>query len=172
MSGLTGRLNPVLWLGLPALACAAGSLVLATPVRIFNLGLPEPVFALVPAFAWAVIRPSVLPPFVLVALGLFLDALWGGPFGLWPLCLLAAYAPVLMARAFLTGQDFVVLWVWYAAACALAFGVGFVVISARAERAAWRWSAARLVQFLVSAALFPLAHRLIVRYEDADVRFR
>ena len=171
MSGTPGaRLNPLLWLGLPALACAAASLVLATPLRVVGLQLPEPVFALVPAFAWAAIRPSVLPPFVLLALGLFLDILWGGPLGLWPVCLLAAYAPVLLARRFLSGQDFVVMWALYAGACAIAFAVGYLVISARAG------DPPALIgvfwQFLVSAALFPFAQLLIVRYEDADVRFR
>ncbi|MHB8530869.1 MAG: hypothetical protein ACYC8V_15325 [Caulobacteraceae bacterium] len=168
--GLSGRLNPVLWLGVPMLSCAIASLLLALPIRIFGLQLPEPVFAMAPAFAWAMIRPSILPPFALLLLGLFQDGLWGAPFGLWPLCLLAVYAPVLLARAFLSGQEFVVLWVWYAAACALGFVVGFVFSSARAGASpdviglAW--------QFLVTVAIFPLAHRLIALCEEADVRFR
>ncbi len=47
------------------------------------LQLPEPVFPMAPAFAWAMIRPSVLAPLVLLVMGLFLDLLWGGPIGLW-----------------------------------------------------------------------------------------
>ena len=163
-------LNPVLWLGAPMLVCAVASVIFALPLRVAGLQLPEPVFALVPAFAWAVIRPSFLPPFALLTLGLFLDLLWGGPLGLWPLCLLAAYGPVLFGRRILSGQGYVVLWAWYVAACALAFGAGFAVISLRAGvkpgliGVGW--------QFLVSAALFPFAYGLIERYEDADVRFR
>jgi rod shape-determining protein MreD len=168
--GLSGRLNPVMWLGVPMILCAVASVVLATPFRLFGQQLPEPVFALVPAFAWAVIRPSILPPFALLVLGVFLDALWGSPLGLWPVCLLAAYAPVLIARPFLTGQEFVVMWVWYAIACALAFAVGYLLIAARAGAAPGFLGV--VWQFLVSAALFPLAHRLIATYEDADVRFR
>jgi len=163
-------LNPLTWLGLPVLACAVASLILAVPLRAWGLRLPEPVFALAPAFAWAVIRPSVLPPFVLVALGLFLDVLWGAPTGFWAVCLLAGYAPVLFLRSILAGQSFGVMWAWYAAACAFAFLVGVYAISLDAgstpSMIAVGW------QFLVTAALYPIAHWLIERYQDADVRFR
>jgi rod shape-determining protein MreD len=171
MSGATASpLNPFAWLGGPMALAAVAQLLFALPVRVFGLQPPEPVFALVPAFAWAVIRPSVLPPFALLALGLYLDALLGGPLGLWPLCLLAAYAPVLAARRFLLGQGLIVLWVWYAGACAAAMAVGVMFMLLRTGAApgpvgvAWQW--------LASAALFPFAFRLAQAYEDADVRFR
>ncbi|MGH7011280.1 MAG: hypothetical protein ACREEX_10630 [Caulobacteraceae bacterium] len=169
-ANVSARLDPLRWLGLPLLACAAASLVLATPIRLFGLQLPEPVFPMVPAFAWAMIRPSVLPAFALFALGLFLDLLWGAPLGLWPLVLLAAYAPTLIGRSFVAGQEFIVQWAWYGAACAVGLGAGWLFMLVHSGEAAsfvglfW--------QFVVSAALFPLAWRLIVAFEDADVRFR
>ena len=164
------RFNPLLGLGAPMAACAAASLVFALPLEVFGLRPPEPVFALAPAFAWGMSRPSIWPPFALLALGLFLDGLWGGPVGLWPLALLAAYAPVLFARAFLSAQGYWGLWAWYAAACAAALATGFVFTTLRAGVApgligvGW--------QFLVTVALFPFANRLIERYEEADTRFR
>jgi rod shape-determining protein MreD len=164
------RFNPLLWLAGPMAACAAASLVFAMPLEAFGLRPPEPVFALVPAFAWGMSRPSVLPPVALVILGLFLDGLWGGPAGLWPLALLAAYAPVMFARIFLSAQGFWELWAWYAAACAAALATAYLLASLRAGVAAdlvgvgW--------QFAVTVALFPFANRLIERYEDADRRFR
>ena len=86
-------------------------MLLGTPFRVFGLRLPEPVFPMVLAFAWAVIRPSMIAPFVLLALGLFLDLYWGGPFGLWALALLAAYAMVLLGvRSIMSGQSRLVLW--------------------------------------------------------------
>jgi rod shape-determining protein MreD len=164
------RFNPVLWLGAPMAMCAAASLIFALPLEVFGLRLPEPVFAVVLAFAWGMIRPSILPPFALLVLGLYLDLLWGGPLGLWPLALLAAYAPVLFARAFLSARGFWGLWGWYAGACAAALATGLLFTILRAGIApnlvgvAWQW--------LATAALFPFANRLIERYEDADVRFR
>ena len=164
------QLNPLRWLGGPLLLCVVATLVLATPIRVFGLALPEPVFGLVPAFAWAMIRPSILPPFALLLLGLYMDVLWGGPTGLWPACLLVAYAPVLVLRNVLAGQGFIIMWAWYAAACALAFGFGIYLLMLDSGEVpnliAVGW------QFLVTAALYPFAHTLIERYEDADVRFR
>jgi rod shape-determining protein MreD len=171
MTSVTVRpLNPVAWLGAPAFACAVASLAFALPFSLFGLRLPEPVFAFVPAFSWAIIRPSVLPPFVLLLLGLYLDLLWGGPLGLWPVCLLAAYAPVLFGRAFLSGMGFWSLWGWYIVTCAAALAIGWLLVDIKAG------AAPNLIalggQFLATGALFPFAFGLIERYEDADVRFR
>lgn len=164
------QLNPLLWLGLPLLVCMIASYLFAIPIRAWGLQLPEPVFGLVPAFAWAMIRPSVAPPFALMLLGLYCDWLWGTPTGFWPACLLAAYAPVLMLRNVLAGQGFVAMWIWYAGSCALAFAVGTYLLTLDSgsvpSLVAIGW------QFLVTAALYPFAHSLIERYEDADVRFR
>ncbi len=164
------RLNPLLWLGAPMAACAAASLVFAVPLEVCGLRPPEPVFALVPAFAWGMSRPSILPPFALLALGLFLDGLWGGRVGLWPLALLAAYAPVLFARAFLSARGFWGLWAWYAAACAAALATAYLFVSLRSGVAPYLIGVSW--QFLATVALFPFANRLIERYEEADTRFR
>ena len=158
------------WLGVPMATSLLTALVFATPVRVLGLQAPEPVFALVPAFAWALIRPSVWPPVALVVLGLCFDLLWGAPLGLWPLCLLAAYAMIFFARGVLSGQEFWVLWAWYGAACAVAEGLGLALMAARVDHTPSLVGAA--LQWAVSAALFPFAWRLIERYEDADIRFR
>jgi len=168
--GAARPMNPVGWLGLPLLAAVVATVILATPIRFFGFALPEPVFPLALAFAWALIRPSVLPPFALLLLGLFLDVFWGGPQGLWPLCLLAAYASVLAVRRLIMGHEFLVVALWYGASTAVAFGAGFVLMTMAAGQSpslfALGW------QYLATLILFPFAHRLIERYEDADVRFR
>jgi rod shape-determining protein MreD len=164
------RLDPLQWLGLPLIVALAVTLFLATPLRVYGLQLPEPVFPMVLAFAWAVIRPSVIAPFLLLATGLLLDLFWGGPAGLWAVALLVTYGLVLAVRATLTGRGAVVLWIWYGAACALAFGVGTLVTLMKTGSIPaplplfW--------QFLVTLLLYPFAHTLIERFEDADVRFR
>jgi rod shape-determining protein MreD len=169
--GSARRLNPLGWLGAPMFMCALATVVMATPLRIFGLALPQPVFPLVTAFAWALIRPSVLPPFALLAMGLFLDAFWDGPQGLWPLCLLTAYAAVLLGRRLILGQEVIVTWAWYAATIAAAFAVGFVLMTMDAS-APPNLIALFLMYYLPTLVLFPFAHRLVQRYEDADVRFR
>ncbi len=164
------RASPLIWTGVPMALCTAASLVFALPLQVFGLRPPEPVFALILSFAWGMTRPSILSPLALLVLGLFLDGLWGDPAGLWPLALLAAYAPVLFARVFLSARGAWELWAWYAAACAVGLGAGLALIALRAgvvpNLVGVGW------QFLATAALFPFANRLIQRYEDADRRFR
>ncbi|HEY2178700.1 MAG TPA: hypothetical protein VGH15_08980 [Caulobacteraceae bacterium] len=163
-------LSPLVWYGVPAAAALAASLILATPVRVAGLQAPEPVFALVPAFAWAMARPSIVPPLVLTGLGLALDLLWGGPLGLWPTCLLAAYALVFAARRILSGREFLGLLAWYAAACATAMMVGMVLTSLRAGRVPALLGVGE--QLLITVVLFPFAWRLIERYEASETRYR
>ncbi len=139
-------------------------------MRVAAMQMPEPVFGLAPAFAWAMIRPSVLPAVALLLLGLFQDLLWNTPLGFWPLCLLSVHALTLIVRASLSGQSYWVLWGWFGAGCALAFGVG-VVLSTIASGTVPALTGVA-AQWLVSAALYPFADHLINRYDDADVRFR
>ena len=166
----TQPLSSPFWIGLPALVCVAATILLGTPLRVFGLALPEPVFPVVVAFAWAVIRPSILGPFVLLALGLFLDLFWGGPLGLWAASLLAAYGLTLFARSLLVGQATGTLAAWYVAAAGLAFTAAYL-FTMLGSKVTPNLLAAGL-QLAVTLALFPLAYRLIVRFEDADVRFR
>lgn len=150
--------------------CMAASLVFATPIKVFGVQLPEPVFAMVPAFAWGVIRPSILAPFVLLAMGVFLDALWGTALGFWALCLLATYTGVVVTRSMMSGQSSAVMWVWYGAVTALGLATGYVFTIFQSKSAPG--GVVVLWQFAWTAILYPFAHRLIDRFEDADVRFR
>lgn len=168
--GAVQRLNPLTWLGLPALACVAASLLVAAPLEVSGFGLPEPVFALVPAFAWALIRPSVAAPFVLVLLGLFEDLLVGERLGLWPCALLGAYGAACLARPVLSGQSFWTLWGWFLGANALAFALAFALVTLAAGRAPDL--AGLILQYAATGALFWFAWRLIDTYDDADIRFR
>jgi rod shape-determining protein MreD len=103
-------------------------------------------------------------------LGVGQDLLWGAPLGFWPLCLLTAYGLIFLVRVILSGQDFWILWRWYAAACAAAMATGVVLTLARAGEAPSLIGVA--LQFAVTVVLFPFAWALVERYEDADVRFR
>ena len=157
-------------MGGPALVALAATLVLGTPLRVFGLSLPEPVFPMVLAFAWPMIRPSVLGPFILLGCGFLLDLFWGDRPGLWGLSLLIAYAGALVGRSLLAGQGPGVLWGWYAAVVATAFGAAYLFVMLATHVAPDPTSV--LLQSVVTVALFPFARRLIERFEDADVRFK
>jgi rod shape-determining protein MreD len=170
-SGAAARgLAPWRWLGLPMLQVMGLTVLFALPLRFWGFALPEPVFALPVVFAWAVIRPAMLGPVAVMILGLFLDLLWGSPTGFWAVCLLAPYGAVLAGRSMLAGQSQLMTFVWYAGATALALGAGYLFTMLDTRNAPdpikvfW--------QFLATVVLYPIANRLIDRFEDADVRFR
>jgi rod shape-determining protein MreD len=154
----------------PALIAVALTIVLATPVEMFGLTLPEPVLPLVLAFAWPLIRPSMLAPGVLFALGLFLDIFWGGALGTWPLALITVYAIVLGSRNLLAGQETRVLFAWYAICCAIAFFLVYLIVSMEAGRAPSL--IALLWQVVPTLVFFPAADWMVQRFDDGDVRFR
>ena len=163
-------LHPMVWLGAPALVCAGLTMLFAVPLRVFGLGLPEPVFGLVLAFAWPIIRPSVLAPFVLLVYGLFTDLYWGSPTGLWGLSLLVAYAGALSVRGLMQGQSPLVTWLWFATIGAVAMATAYFLSVLSSLNTPSLIAVA--LQYLVTVALYPFAGRLIERFEDADVRFR
>jgi rod shape-determining protein MreD len=163
-------LNPFTWLLLPALACFLASWLLTAPLRVLGFGLPEPVFAVMLAFAWALVRPSLLAPFALLGLGLALDLLWYAPLGFWGLCLLLGYAAVAATRPLISGQGYAIAWGWYAAVTVFVLGLGylFTMMDARSMPSLWAVGS----QALFTALLYPIAARLIAHFEESDPRFR
>ena len=163
-------LEPWRWLGVPMVQAIIATILFGIPLRAFGMQLPQPVFPMVLAFAWAVIRPSMLAPFGVLLLGLFLDVFWGGPMGLWAVCLLIAYGLALAGRTMMAGQNQLVLWGWYGLATATAMVAGylFVMLDSKSTPGivALAW------QFVATIVLYPFGQRLIDLFEDADVRFR
>ena len=162
--------GPLQWIVYPALIAIGITILLAIPLRLFGLNLPEPVFPLVLAFAWPLIRPSMLAPVVLFGLGVFLDLFWGGMLGLWPLSLLAVYGVILLTANLLAGQATIVLFALYVASTGLAFFLAYMITTLSLGNAPSL--PAVLGQVVPTLLLFPLADWLIQRFDDADVRFR
>jgi len=162
--------GPQQWILLPALVVLVVTLILATPIKVFGLTLPEPVMPLVLAFAWPLIRPSVLAPIALLIVGVVVDLFWGNRLGLWPLGLLAAYAVVLLSRPFIAGQDTRLLFAWYSGVSALAFFIVYLVTSITAGQPPSL--IALFFQYLPTVLVFPAANWLIERFDDGDLRFR
>ncbi|WP_396592831.1 hypothetical protein [Brevundimonas sp. R86498] len=162
--------GPAQWVFYPALVVIAITVILATPVELFGLKLPEPVLPLVLAFAWPLIRPSMVAPAVLFGLGLFLDLFWGGTLGLWPLCLLSVYGVVLASRSLLAGQETQILFVWYATCALVAFLLAYLIVTVITGRAPSLLSL--LGQVIPTLLLFPVADWMIQRFDDGDTRFR
>lgn len=164
--------GPLQWIVYPALIVVALSIVLATPVELFGLKLPEPILPMVLAFAWPLIRPSMIAPLVLLLLGLFVDLLLAGaqPLGVWSLSLLVVYGVVLAARNLLAGQETQILFIWYACCTLLAFLLTYLIVSIQAANAPSILSL--FGQMIPTLLLFPIANWMIERFDDGDMRLR
>lgn len=161
--------GPLEWVVYPALLAVAVTVLLATPLRLFGLSLPEPVFPIVLAFAWPMIRPTILGPVVLFCLGLFLDLFWGGPMGLWVLSLMAVYGTMLVMRIFMSGHATVVNFVLYVASVVMAFFIAYLVTVLQTDNAPGIVPLAG--QMIPTLLLFPVADWLMQKFDDNDVRF-
>jgi rod shape-determining protein MreD len=163
--------GPLNWVGYPALICVALSIAFATVVRFpGGLKLPEPIFPILLAFAWPLIRPSMVGPIVLLVLGLFEDFLLNTPTGLWALVFLGVYAGILATRHLIVGQDFRVLFGWWAGAVCSAYAAAYLIICLSDVEAPSLIGS--VLQLAVTLALFPFANNLVQRFDDGDVRFR
>lgn len=161
--------GPLQWIVYPALLTVLATIVLATPLRLFGISLPEPVFALVLVYAWPMIRPAAIGPVVLTLLGLFLDVFWGGPIGLWPLSFLIAYGGMLVSRTFMSGHATIINFVLYACCVVTVFFVAYVVTALRINNAPGALALAG--QMIPTLLLFPLADWFVQKFDDNDVRF-
>lgn len=158
------------WIFIPALLSVLGTVLLATPVELFGLSLPEPLLPMILAFAWPLIRPSMLAPAVLFLLGVIVDVLLGRQLGLSAVMLLGVYGAILAARSFLIGQETPILFFWYAICTTAALVVGYVITSLSAHNPP---SILAFLGLLIpTLLLFPLADRMIERFDDGDMRFR
>ena len=163
-------IGPTQWIVLPALAAIVVTVLLGTPVVLFGLTFPEPVLPMVLAFAWPLIRPSMIAPAVLFGLGLVLDMFWGGALGLWPFCLLVVYGAVLAARNLLAGQETAALFICYVVLTSFAFLLAYLIVMLDVGNAPSLWALAG--QLVPTLLLFPLADWMIQRFDDGDTRFR
>ncbi len=162
--------GPLQWIVYPSLVAMLATIIMATPVKVFGLSLPEPVVPMALAFAWPLIRPSIIGPAALFALGLYLDLLWFAPLGMWGLSLLAVYGVILAMRQLIVGQETAVLFAWFGGCTLFAFLLAYLVMTLAAGLAP---SALSLVwQILATLVMFIPAAWMIETFDDGDVRFR
>lgn len=148
-----------LWI--PAVSIMAGSCVTILPA-IFSAPLLPPC-GLLMLLGWRLLRPELFRIWAPVPLGLFDDLLSGQPLGsamlLWTLCFLAV--DMIDRRMF--WRDFRQDWLIATGLIAAAIAAGALI--------AWPAHlpppfAAIGVQMLLSAALFPLATRIVARLDS------
>lgn len=128
--------------------------LLNTPIALPALGILQPIVAVTAVYYWNVHFPDAMPAAAAFAIGLFTDALSGGPLGLMALTLVVVQWATVTQRRALIGKPFVILW--------LGFGLTVLVVVVFL----WLFSVIYyvalldplpiLVQGLITVATFPL----------------
>lgn len=158
------------WIFAPALMCIGLTIVLATPLRLWGLVLPEPVSAFVLAFAWPLIRPSFIAPLALAGLGLFLDLFWGAPLGFWTLSLVLVYGGLLLARSYIVGQDSMLVFGIFMLVELGFFLFATLAMTLYAGAVPRLWGVVE--QMFATSLLFPFVLILLERFVQTDLKFK
>ena len=169
--GMASRIiTPWDWILFPALVSLCVTIVLSTPLQPFGLYLPEPVTPFLLAFAWPLIRPSYIAPFVLGGLGLFLDMFTGAPLGFWTLGLMLVYGVLVAVRTYVIGQEWIVVFAVFVLTEVAFFTFCTLVISIDSGGVPRLWGV--FEQALATGLGFPAVLYLMEKYLHTDVRFQ
>jgi rod shape-determining protein MreD len=112
---------------LPGLSAVFLVMLVNLPVSLTGDLFPAPLLALTAVYFWALVRPDLMPPFVVLVVGLLEDLLSGGPPGVWATGFIAAYALVDRQRDNLAGLAGVAAVFGFAAAMLLAAAATFIL---------------------------------------------
>ena len=112
---------------LPGLSAVLLVMLVNLPVSLTGGLFPAPLLALTAVYFWALVRPDLMSPFTVLAIGLLEDLLSGGPPGVWATGFMAAYALVDRQRENLAGLSGAAAILGFAAAMALAAAATFLL---------------------------------------------
>ncbi len=128
-------------------------------------------FFLMCIYYWSVYRPTLIPPFLVFASGLYFDLLSGMPLGLNAFLFLLVRHFVTEQRLLLTSQTFVVIWIGFmivAAACIVVQWGLFGLINMY-----WTPHMPMLLMILAGVLIFPavslilnLSHKVLPTLRD------
>ncbi|HEY1836651.1 MAG: rod shape-determining protein MreD [Rhizomicrobium sp.] len=111
----------------PFLFALVGVIVANLPVTFLGGLVPAPLFALMPVYFWCLMRPDLMPPYVVFAIGVLEDFFSGSPPGVWTLSFVAMYALVDRQRDAFAGLAGAAAVVGFGAATLVACGVAYLV---------------------------------------------
>ena len=147
---LVGRLIPFL--------TTFSLVVLANlPVSFTGGLLPAPALALAAIYFWTVMRPGLMPPAAVLAIGLSEDLLSGGPPGLWGAGFLAAYVLIDRQRKILVELNGAGSLIAFTGAVLLAGATAYALASAIYLR--FVPLPPLLLESFVTVILYPLVDR-------------
>ena len=121
--------HPVRFLAslVPALLALLLVLLANMPMSFTGGFLPVPALALACVYYWILVRPDLMPPFIVLGIGLAEDLLSGGPAGLWGAGFLAAFWLTDRQRETFAGLTGAGAVIGFAGAMLLAAGTAYVL---------------------------------------------
>lgn len=114
---------------IPLFCALVGVVASSLPVSLSDGHIPPPLFALMCIYFWNLVRPDLVPPGVVFAIGLAEDLLSGSPPGLWTSAFIVTY--ILVDRQH---EVFAGLAGW---AAILGFAVAMLIASITAYGIGW-----------------------------------
>ena len=106
-----------------------GVMIANFPVSFLGGLVQPPLLVLMPLYYWAIVRPDLMSPFWIFALGVLQDLFSGGPPGVWAASFLATYALIDNQRDILASLSGVGAIVGFAVCAMLACGCAYVIVA-------------------------------------------
>lgn len=93
-------------------------------------GQIKPYFLLMPVYFWSIYRPAVMPPVLILIIGVLFDLVSGQPYiGLSAFILLLVQWIIKDQRLFLMAQPFIVIWLGFSLTCLAAAVLEWAIFS-------------------------------------------
>ncbi len=167
--GLLATLDRLGRLALPATLLLFFVILTLAPLRVPYLADALPLLPVIVVYQFSLATPERLPGVLLLAFGVLLDLLLGGPgapVGVSALGFVLIRAAVVANRRYLVGVPFLFQWIGF---CLLAWAYVIVVW---AFTALWTWTAIdpvpAMMQYAVVLVIYPLLAPLLVRVRPRD----
>lgn len=141
----------------PALLTGLLAVAYLAPKHMEGLQHVMPILPLMPVFYWNMLQRAV-PYWFLFLLGLMMDAVTGLPLGLTSLLYLMFSGLVHTQRRYMQKEGFVMKWTSFSALAVMVIGLSWLCLSWFGGAPAPIFPA--LVQCALTAACYPLAHRV------------
>jgi len=95
------------------------------PITLFGGLVPSPLLGFIPVYFWCLLRPDLMTPAAVFAIGILQDVMSGGPPGIWTLSFIVAYVVIQRQRDAFAGLSGVAAVLGFATAtlivCAVAY---------------------------------------------------
>lgn len=113
----------------PLLSGFAAVLLSNLPLSLTNGLVPAPLLGLVPIYFWCLVRPDLMTPAAVFAIGLFQDIMAGGPPGIWTLSFVVTYAVIERQREAFAGLSGLAAVLGFATAALVASACAYTTVA-------------------------------------------